>query len=355
MAPGYRTAALLGCLGLSPGRVSAAFTFASIGDWGGATIGGYHLSNELAVAKQMGKTATELDVQFILNTGDNFYYCGVDSITDAQFKTDFEDIYTDKSLNVPWYGILGNHDYAYSVEPQLTYKSPNNDRWQIPDRNYTKRIQLGGSNYATLVFVDTNPCIASYRADDPKGWDPCSGTYGECKDTPDKECHFHEHIIAQDCQGQYNWLKKTLDAIDKNDWIIAIGHHESDAVNVADFTGLFLDRKINLYLNGHTHALKHYQIDGDKSIDWVTSGAGCMVHTHDQDQLKEQCQGVDCKVEGTHKVDELFYKAVSGFTVHTFAEDFSTLTTKILDDTGATIHSFVTTKAKSDSATEIDV
>jgi len=341
------------------GPAAAAFTFASVGDWGGATLGGYHQANELAVAKQMGKSASELDVKFVINTGDNFYYCGVQSITDAQFKSDFEDVFSDKSLFVPWYGVLGNHDYAYDVTPQLQYKSPNNDRWQIPDRNFTKRVLLGGSNYATLVFIDSNPCIASYRASDPNGWDPCSGTYGECKDTPDKECHFNEHILAQDCTSQYNWLKTTLDAIDKNDWIIAVGHHEADKINVEDFTGLLLDRKINLYLNGHTHALKHYQIDGNKNIDWVTSGAGCMVHTHDQDMLitgdghflKPQSN------QSSHKVEELFYKAISGFTTHTFSEDFSKLTTNIVDTQGNSIHSFVTAKNSeaTKEAVEIEV
>jgi predicted MPP superfamily phosphohydrolase len=321
------------------GRAAGAFTFASVGDWGGATLGGYHQTNEIAVAAQMGKTASELDVQLIVNTGDNFYYCGVENLSDAQFKTDFEDVFTDKSLHVPWYGLLGNHDYAYDVQAQLKYKSPNNDRWQIPDRNYTKRVHLGGSNYATFVFVDTNPCIASYRADDPKGWDPCSGDYGECKDTPDKECHFHDHILAQDCQGQYDWLKSSLDAIDKDDWIIAVGHHEADKIDVKDFTELFLARKINLYLNGHTHALKHYQIDGNKGIDWFTSGAGCMIHTHDQDQVVNSA--------AAHSVEELFYQAVSGFTVHTFSKDFTTLTTKVIDTSGNVIYSFVTAKSGS--------
>jgi len=336
MAVVGRALALLGGLWL----VDGAYTFLSVGDWGGATIGGYHTTNEYAVAKQMGKSASDLNAQFVINTGDNFYYCGVQSVTDAAFKTDFEDVFSDKSLFVPWYGILGNHDYAYDPTPQFTYKSPNNDRWVLPDRNYTKRVLLGGSNYATLVFIDTNPCIAAYRASDPSGWDPCSGTYGECKDTPDKTCHFHEHILAQDCQGQYNWLKRTLDAIDKNDWIIAVGHHEADQINVADFTGLLLARKIHLYLNGHTHAMKHYQIDGVTNIDWVTSGAGCMVHTHDQDQ--DQVSFVN---GSQHRAKELFYKAESGFTTHTFSEDFSTLTTKIVDTKGGTMNSFVTSKS----------
>jgi len=188
-------------------------------------VGPANLSSVTVEQPPLTKTASDLDVQFVINTGDNFYYCGVQSLTDSQFKSDFEDVFTDKSLFVPWYGTLGNHDYAYDVQPQLTYKSPNNDRWQMPDRNYTKRVHLGGSNYATLVFVDTNPCISAYRADDPSGWDPCSGQYGDCEAASDKKCHFHEHILAQNCQSQYDWLKSTLDAIDKNDWIIVAGEY----------------------------------------------------------------------------------------------------------------------------------
>lgn len=337
---------------------AAAFTFASVGDWGGATLGGYHKANELAVARQMGKTASDLDVKFVINTGDNFYYCGVEGLTDAQFKTDFEDVFSDKSLFVPWYGVLGNHDYAYDVTPQLQYKSPNNDRWQIPDRNFTKRVHLGGSNYATLVFTDTNPCIASYRGSDPSGWDPCFGSYGECEDTADKRCHFNEHILAQDCTSQYKWLKSTLDAIDKDDWIIAVGHHEADKIDVVDFTGLFLERKIHLYLNGHTHALKHYHIDGNSNIDWVTSGAGCMVHTYDQ-EMSTTSDGHFLKPESKpskHKADEAFNARKSGFTTHTFSNDFSTLTTNIVDASGSTIHSFVTAKnSEAKNEAEIEV
>jgi len=131
-----------------------------------------------------------------------------------------------------------------------------------------------------------------------------------------------------------------------NDWIIAVGHHQANQINVQDFTGLLLAKNINLYLNGHTHALKHYQIDGNKNIDWVTTGAGCMVHTYDQDTCDTQdCAGLnDARYTSDHKVEELFYKRVSGFTVHTFSDDFSSLTTNYLDTNGNSIHSFVTSK-----------
>eukprot|EP00929_Paragymnodinium_shiwhaense_P036041 TRINITY_DN19366_c0_g1_i1.p1 TRINITY_DN19366_c0_g1~~TRINITY_DN19366_c0_g1_i1.p1 ORF type:complete len:354 (+),score=101.33 TRINITY_DN19366_c0_g1_i1:67-1128(+) len=322
----------------STAAAAGGFSFLTVGDWGGATLGGYHEANQKAVAAQMGKTAEDLGAKFIINTGDNFYYCGVKTITDDQWKTDFEDVFTADSLSVPWYGVLGNHDYAYEVAPQLQYKSPNKDRWVMPDRNYTKRIQLSGDQYLTLVFIDSNPCIQNYRNDNPKDWDPCSGEYGECKDNPDNECHFHAHILSQDCSGQYDWLESTLNNVPKDDWLIAVGHHEADQINVEDMTGLLQKRGINMYFNGHTHALKHYQLDGDTNIDWVTSGAGCMVHSHDQDVEVGAAEKKD------HDVKEVWYKAISGFTAHTFSEDFSTLSTQILDTDGNVLHSFKTYK-----------
>merc|ERR1719433_1550360 len=172
MARGLLLEALLVLLGA---RVGVAFTFATLGDWGGATLGGFHKDNALAVSKQLGESAAANDVKFIINTGDNFYYCGTLNVTDEQFKTDFEDVYTAESLSVPWYGVLGNHDYAYDVESQLKYRSPKNDRWQMPARYFSRRVLLGGSSYATLIFIDTNPCVQAYLDTDPKHWDPCSG------------------------------------------------------------------------------------------------------------------------------------------------------------------------------------
>ena len=52
--------------------VSAAPAFVSIGDWGGAALEDYHKTDELAVAKQFGVTAEQLNAEFVVNVGDNF-------------------------------------------------------------------------------------------------------------------------------------------------------------------------------------------------------------------------------------------------------------------------------------------
>lgn len=326
-----RTLAVLGY----SGGVAEQFSFVTIGDWGGVGLGGYHATNEKAVAAQMGKTAAQVNAKFVINTGDNFYYCGVQSTTDAQWKEDFEDVFTAESLMVPWYNALGNHDYAYSVENQLQYKSPNKDRWKMPARYYSERIQLSSEQYATFVFLDTNPCVKSYRADDPSGWDPCSGQYGdECQGTSGT-CKFHEHIIAQDCSAQLTWLESTLAKVDPSDWLIGVGHHPAKEINVEDLIAPLLKANMKVYFNGHTHELAHYNVDNRMDSDFITTGAGCMVHTHDQDM---------CSAEPSHSEQTVYRGKVSGFTVHTFSSDFTSLSTDFVGTDGKSVHKFVTSK-----------
>ena len=123
----------------------------------GAALEDYHKTDEVTVAKSFAASAEALKAQFVLNTGDNFYYYGVKSTSDPMWENTFEQIYTQDSLMVPWYGVLGNHDYGYNPTAQTQYKSPNKDRWYLPSLYYTKRIELGNSGqYVTLIMIDTS-------------------------------------------------------------------------------------------------------------------------------------------------------------------------------------------------------
>eukprot|EP00658_Telonema_sp_P-2_P009033 TRINITY_DN13416_c0_g1_i3.p1 TRINITY_DN13416_c0_g1~~TRINITY_DN13416_c0_g1_i3.p1 ORF type:complete len:105 (-),score=40.51 TRINITY_DN13416_c0_g1_i3:39-353(-) len=73
----------------------------------------------------------------------------------------------------------------------------------IRDRYYTKRVQLSGSHSATLIFLDSSPCVNEYRSTQQGGWDPCGSEYPTCslsggKDDFEGPCLFHEQIVAQD-------------------------------------------------------------------------------------------------------------------------------------------------------------
>jgi hypothetical protein len=146
--------------------------FLALGDWGlpeGAS----------EVAAAMARWSREHyggSPDFILGLGDNFYPSGAQSVNDSCFDTQWADVFLrpHAELRVPWWHILGNHDYVYSGSPeaQLQYHrsaaaeadanaaagegevdvaddfSPR-QLWQMPDRNYSFAYTLGDSDAST--------------------------------------------------------------------------------------------------------------------------------------------------------------------------------------------------------------
>jgi len=342
-------------------RDCAGYTFITLGDWGGALPGVYQPSKPYAqnvkdVAAQMAKLAEANAVKFIVNTGDNFYWCGIQNTSDFQVQKDWVEPYSAASLQVPWYGVLGNHEYGYNVDAQIDlgkiYKT-----WVMDARYYTKRLQLEGSNYVSMIFLDTSPCVQEYRADSKSGWDPC-GDFPTCSlsggsDDFEGTCKFHENILSQDCGAQLAWFKKALAAVPSSDWLIIVGHHPAQEINVEDLTSAMQDHSFDLYLNGHVHTLNQYTVDGKGA--YVTSGAGSLVVSRDQlPGTPHQCRthnmslGLDIgPSESGHAHKSVFTARTSGFTLHTFSSDFSSLTTDFIDASGSKLHSFTVTKGSS--------
>lgn len=259
---------------------------------------------------------------------------GVWNTSDPQFATDFENVYTQQSLMVKWYSILGNHDYGFNPDAQIQYQSPNANRWVMDARYYTRRVLISGTQYVTFIFLDTNPCVSAYRADDPSGWDPCGSSYPSPAD-----CQFHKNILAQSCTTQYNWLKETVAAIPKGDWIIAAGHHVANEIDVEDMISVLTGAGMDLYLNGHAHTLTYYTLDGAGS--YVTTGAGCMVKI---DSDGEEQHNHPALATNTHTVNEVWNQKVAGFTTHQFSEDLQSLTTSFIDYQGNNLYSFTVKK-----------
>ena len=108
-----------------------------VGDWG--RDGHY---NQSLVAAAMGQLGAVQKPRFVISVGDNFYESGLTSTEDSQFATSFTNVYshpslqaraiscrqscctvidsglnvtqslTDMKLQVPFYAVLGNHDYG---------------------------------------------------------------------------------------------------------------------------------------------------------------------------------------------------------------------------------------------------
>ena len=297
--------------------------FISLGDWGGASLGGYHLSNIRNTASSIYNHITKYNSQFIINSGDNFYYCGIQNIYDPQINEDFLSIFN--QINLTWYNTLGNHDYGFDPSAQLQLNTIIKN-WILDDRYYHRKL-LFNNVTVNIIALDTNPCINDYRGNDRSKWDPCNYEFPTCGPEPGV-CKFHDNIITQNCSIQLEWFKNILNNISDDEWTIVVGHHPASEINTCDFQSLLSQKKVNLYINGHVHSLQQYSIDDQEK--YITTGAASMVIS--------KTSLINHDILRSKNVKMLFNKMDTGYTSHTISGN--TLTNNFWNSDGNLIHSF---------------
>ena len=324
----------------------------SVGDWGSAALGGYHLRNAENTAAAMKIYASEYKPKLVLNTGDNFYYCGIHNTSDPQVSADYVELFG--NIGLPWYNTLGNHDYGFNPDAQLALNETI-PTWNMDARYYHKRVVLDTASNESVVLniivLDTNPCIADYRGDDRAKWDPCSIQYPTCAPM-EGECMFHQNIIQQDCKTQLDWFNATLSSINagnsnNTEWVFVLGHHKADEIDVEDFQDLLSSNQVHLYLNGHNHNLEHYSIDGQAK--YMTTGAGGMViigggsggvKLHKSSPNFAKWHNHTHGHNHDHQVKSVWSKIITGFTSHTFMEKGKKVKTEYWDTNQNMLYNF---------------
>jgi tartrate-resistant acid phosphatase type 5 len=227
-----------------------ALNFLAVGDWG--RDGG---NNQADVAREMGVVAQRLKARFVISVGDNFYEDGVKSVDDPQWKTSFEDVYLARSLQVPWYVALGNHDYHGEPQAQIDYTA-HSTRWRMPARWFARRETAPDGSVLDLFVLDTSPLIRGYYDDGAKT----------------------VKVAGQDVEAQLGWLDQAL-AASNADWKVVVGHHPVYSGNKyggapdmqARIDPILLRHGVPLYLNGHDHDLQHVHRG---ATHYVCTGAG---------------------------------------------------------------------------------
>lgn len=246
---------------------SYPLNFLVIGDWG---RNGEH--NQTYVAKEMGRVADELDIDFVISTGDNFYNDGLQGVTDPQFETSYSNVYTAKSLQKTWYTVLGNHDYRGDVPAQLSDAlSQRDSRWHC-EREFELHLPLCGSSgpdscsdVVDIFFIDTSPYVDSYWSPDAvqkHSWAGFSHTRPE-------------QILLQTERLKVKLRNSTAT------WKIVVGHHtirstgnHGDTDDVAKYVDPLLKAyDVDLYINGHDHCLQDIK-SKDSKLRYITSGGG---------------------------------------------------------------------------------
>lgn len=274
-------------------------SFLVVGDWGrdGA-------SHQRDVAAQMERAAAERQALFTMSVGDNFYDEGVLTVTDKQWQTSFETVYTGPHLQKPWYVALGNHDYGGAPQAQIDY-SQRSSRWRMPAHYFSLAGETLGLPDVDLFVIDTTPLVNEYAG---------------------RTDRVGDNVRAQDTAAQLAWLDQSL-ATSKARRKLVFGHHtlfsggstHGDTPEMIERVLPILQKHgVTAYINGHDHDLQHIRRAG---LDIIATGAGSEVRPVRA-------------IEGTQ-----FCKAESGFTI--ISATASRLTLAFRNYRGDTLYSAV--------------
>ncbi|MDP3920224.1 MAG: metallophosphoesterase [Candidatus Omnitrophota bacterium] len=201
------------------------------------------------VAGRMAAIADQGRIAFVLYLGDNFYGCGVSSVSDPQWQTKFEAVYHQPSLQIPFYAALGNHDYLKNSQAQVDYTGTQ-ERWRMPDRYYTFSENVAPGVGVDFFAIDTEALLRGKAAE------------------------------------QIAWLDEKLGQSTAR-WKLVFGHHpvytgspdndiESEVIREI-LEPLFDRHKIDAYISADSHTLEVHR--SPSGLYYIVSGASSRPRT----------------------------------------------------------------------------
>jgi len=239
---------------------SKSLNFLVISDWGreGISDTNKKAPGQLKVAKQFGITSEQINSSFVVTCGDNFHGKGVQTSTDPYWGVNYENVYTAKSLMIPWYITLGNHDYEGNVDAELEY-AKTSKRWIEPARYFSFTKTLPDSGEALFVIVDSSPFILDYinkKSDE-------------------------NHVLGQDTALQLHWFDSVLSSSNAK-WKFVFFHHPAYSASYThgstkeiqdNFVPLFEKYKVDACFSGHDHDLQHSR-PKNSTVEYFGVGGG---------------------------------------------------------------------------------
>lgn len=237
---------------------------------------GYY--DQKTIAETMGKWAEKADTKFVAAAGDIHHFNGVASVNDPLWMTNYELIYSNPSLMLDWYAILGNHEYRGNTQACLDYGKVSR-RWIMPSRYYTMVKRVDDKTSIRLVFIDTTPLISFYRND--------STTY------PD--------AYKQDENAELHYIDSVLSASHET-WKIVIGHHPIFAYTAKrsidreemqhKLDPILKKYNVDYYICGHIHNFQHIKMNGS-DIDYIVNSSGSLSRNVKPTEGTQFCSSLD--------------------------------------------------------------
>ncbi|KAL7114435.1 hypothetical protein ACP275_04G121200 [Erythranthe tilingii] len=285
-----------------PIKGDGTLSFLVLGDWG--RKGDF---NQSQVAFQMGKIGEELNIDFVVSTGDNFYDNGLEGETDPAFVDSFTNIYTANSLQKQWYSVLGNHDYRGDTVAQMSPALGKIDSRWLCLRSFVVNAEI-----AELFFLDTTPFVDDYFTNPEH-------TYDWRHVTPTNT--YTTNALA-DLESALKESRAKWKIVVGHHAIRSVGHHGDTPELVHHLLPILQANNVDFYMNGHDHCLEHIS-DDISPIQFLTSGAGSKAWRGDIKNMNGEAlikffydgQGF-MSVHLTHSDVELVFYDVFGRVLH---------------------------------------
>lgn len=230
--------------------------------------------------------AAAIGSKFVLALGDNFYWGGVNSVTDPLWQTVWLDRFKEESLQTPWYAILGNHDHYGNAEAQIDFAHKKMDcthfkacpsRWVMPRYWYSVVVPSDSKKFdVQFIFIDT-VILAEGSSKELAEEKVRMGTIN--KEAIAKWEKWADQRKAM-AKIQLEWFENALNT-STADWLIVAGHypvfsggeHGNTAELQAQVLPLLEKYNVDAYLCGHDHTLQHLESGG---VHYLVSGAGAL-------------------------------------------------------------------------------
>jgi len=259
-------------------RVACDFSFVAIGDWGGASDDSPTTESQQLAASGIASIVNQIDAQFVLMMGDNFYYHGIQNHGDrsSRFKDTFEDVYVAKLPNTKFFALCGNHDYGEgiraNVSAQLDY-ARHSSNWNFPALWYKKSHKFsdnGTARVVDLLIIDTVVmCGVDGMSESLLDEELREAGYGHGIN--------HRHLRRHLAEKHWAWLQAELTG-STADFLWVSGHYPIWSAGNDGPTPCLIQRLYPMlkrhgahYISGHDHNLEHMFKDG---VHMFVAGAG---------------------------------------------------------------------------------
>jgi hypothetical protein len=233
-----------------------------VGDWGveGDT------AEQKSVAMAMASFAQQHSItpDALMMLGDNFYGSMPGGVNSHRWKSQFEEMYPQAAFGCPAYVVLGNHDYQYAPglksDYQLGYAATGTSRFTLP------------SNWYRFMLPATNPVLTVLALDSNA---PGVPTWGP------SYIALTDEVWGQ----QLAWLEAELQKPRETPFLAIMAHHPiysngacgDHPVLMRDWSPLFREYKVDLYMAGHDHDMQHLELDGHPTSFFLSGGGGAPI------------------------------------------------------------------------------